>query len=160
MNAILAWLRRLWSGDVHSRPPPLPSPTIIVSDDRVMTDPPPTAIRLCWPRVRRRRRLVMKTEPSFATIHEWMESDGTYRGMYRVGRRRWHGHAVREASGQYRFFIVDPPSCLRGHPCFHHQGNGVYFVHFHAANPRTIAAGIAAVEYEIASRLHRAEVLS
>jgi len=157
MNAILAWLRRLWSGDVRSRPPPLP--TLIVGNDRLLSDAS-AAHRLCWPRVQRRRRLIVEVDQTLGTSPRWIEADGTYRGMYRVGRHQWHGHGVPEGSGSFRFFIVDPPACLRGHPCFHHQGNGVYYVHFHEANPQTIVAGIAAVEYEIASRLRHTEVLS
>jgi hypothetical protein len=105
------------------------------------------------------RIVVSRKEQSYAEENGWTLQDGTYWGRYRTAHGSWKGSVEQTWRGSLEFFIHNPPKELKEHShwiCFHHRGEGRYWVHFRT-EPENLSAGILEVERILAeaSELHK-----
>jgi len=80
----------------------------------------------------------------------WQQSRSrkTFKGYYRTTRGSVRGEIHQSDSGEYEFFVFNPPPGLQRHPnalCFLFQGNDMYSVHF-MDTQKNIDAGIIKIE--------------
>lgn len=81
--------------------------------------------------------------------HGWRLEGDRYVGHYRVGRRTWDGRAhfppTHNRGGEFDFYVHHPPVGVKNHPCWHHAGQGWYWVNYHTPPP-DLLSGIKHIE--------------
>jgi hypothetical protein len=141
-------------------------PKTVVSLRPVALFPPPAKPQIVVPRAE-----MQKIKPRLRKIHErqkaikrsgqpyWKESGWTrkayssgivYRGYYRTKYESCKGKIEESVySGDFKFFVFNPPVSLQKHPhgvCFfNHVGKGEFFIHFQE-KPLDVDSGIMAIE--------------
>lgn len=103
-------------------------------------------------KVRRRpeKAKIMETSREYPYWQEqgWIKFGGEYRGHYKTSHGRWRGLIRENFTGDYSFYIFNPPGIMRDSvhwDCLQHKGNGRYWIHF-SNKPRDVSSGIIAVE--------------
>jgi hypothetical protein len=73
-----------------------------------------------------------------------------------VNGRGYVGLARKEETGDgFDFYIINPPPPVRRSPCFHDEGDGWYWVHWHTDTaPRTVCSGLMGIEKKLTELLY------
>ena len=78
----------------------------------------------------------------------WIQTEGLYRGYYRVDFGQWYGQIHENYEGNYSFYIFRPPKALKKSDhwqCFSKKGKDKYSIHFDK-KPKDLSSGILTVE--------------
>lgn len=98
----------------------------------------------------KRERYVVAKERDYAEIRGWKRDGDVFRGVYRANGSSWPGFAKQVKNGTFEFFLNEIPDSLRSHPCINRRRK-CWSVHFHRPRPKSVAAGVAAVEDVLAA---------
>jgi len=99
-----------------------------------------------------RRRVVLRRPRETWEEFGWTQQGNDYFGEYRVDGRSWSGRihtpAVLNSGAKFDIYVHRPPDGIahhRHHLCWHHLGDGWYWVHYNDS-PNDIIGGIKDIE--------------
>ena len=131
-----------------------PAPRVVIRPLPRSASSPVLTVR---PTHRVQPRTVRPVQRPYWELQHWRFNGSALVGFYRTPFGSYAGRIENARSRNPSFYIFNPPGALRGHPhwiCFHHKGNGRYWIHFSPAPP-TPDAGILEVEKVLAEALSR-----
>jgi hypothetical protein len=106
--------------------------------------------------VRPEKRGFPRTPRPYWQERGWRRYGRVYVGSYQVNGQSFGGQARKnETNTGFDFYIIDPPPQVRRSPCFHNQGEGWFWVHWHNETaPRTVCSGLMGIEKKLSQLLH------